>query len=72
MTTYRSSGTRTRLDVASLALLLTGISSGLLAYWLIARGCDAALLIPAVVASTLGATHLFKREAPRPDGSTRR
>ncbi|WP_138757671.1 hypothetical protein [Modestobacter altitudinis] len=55
-----------RLDVASLALLLVGLVFGVLAYWLItAHDVTPLVLIPSVVAITIGATHLTQREAPR-------
>lgn len=57
---------RRRLDLASLLLLLVGLLFGVVAYWLVsAEHYDALLLVPSVVAATLGASHLFKREAPR-------
>ncbi len=55
-----------RVDVASLALFLCGLTFGVLAYCLISeRGMNPLVLIPAVVAATLGASHLVKYEAPR-------
>lgn len=63
MTMTHSHRSHRRLDVASLALLLIGLASGVLAYWLIAeRGQNALILVPAVVAATLGASHITKRE----------
>lgn len=59
---YRS---QRRLDLFSLALLLIGIASGLGAYALIEQGINALVMIPSVVAATIGATHLVKYEAPR-------
>ncbi len=55
-----------RVDVASLALILCGLAFGVLAYCLITeRGMNPLILVPAVVAATLGASHLIKYEAPR-------
>lgn len=57
---------RRRLDVASLALLLVGIVFGTIAYWLIVdRDLNPLALAPAVIAVTLGASHLVKHEADR-------
>lgn len=53
-----------RLDVASLGLLLVGLVFGVLAYWLITvRHVNVLVLVPSIVAITIGATHLTKREA---------
>jgi len=58
-----------RLDGASVALLVVGLIFGALAYWLIVRDSTSPLiLVPAVVAATVGATHLTKREAPHDRG----
>ncbi len=55
-----------RLDMASLALLLVGLVFGVIAYWLISvRDVNALIIIPSVVAVTMGACHITKREAPR-------
>ena len=62
----RKPGYRRRLDLASVALAMTGVLSGTFAYWLIsAHEANALVLVPSVVAATLGATHLTKVEAPR-------
>ncbi len=54
-----------RVDFGSLALLTCGVLFGILAYWLITeRGSNPLLLVPSIVAATLGATHLIKRQAP--------
>lgn len=59
---------RRRLDVASLALLLVGLASAVFACWLVAAHHWSALVIlPAVLAVILGATHLTKMQAPRDD-----
>jgi hypothetical protein len=56
---------RRRLDLASAMLTSVGVLAGVLAYWLItAHGTSPLLLIPAIVATTIGATHLVKYEAP--------
>ncbi len=57
---------RRRVDLASLALLLCGVAFGVLAYYLISEGGrNPLILVPSVVAATLGASHLVKYEAPR-------
>lgn len=65
MTTTHRIQSRRRLDLSSLILLLVGIISGLVAYVLITQGMSALVLIPSVVAATIGATQLTKYEAPR-------
>jgi uncharacterized membrane protein YfcA len=55
---------RRRLDVASLALMLTGVIAGGYSGWLIAtQGHHPILLIPSVCAAVTGARHLTKWEA---------
>lgn len=57
---------RLRLDVPSLLLFLVGVVSGTLAYLLITyANYNALILVPGVVAATIGLSHLFKREAGR-------
>lgn len=57
---------RRRLDTASLLLLLIGLGFGVFAYWLVTdHGLNPLVLAPAVVAATIGATHITKREADR-------
>ena len=57
---------RRRLDVASLLLMLCGIAFGALAYWLVQdRNYNTLVIVPAIVAVTLGASRLVKWEAPR-------
>lgn len=64
MTMTHSPRVRRKVDVASLALLLIGLAFGVLARWLIVNhGSDPIILAPSVVAATLGATNLLKREA---------
>ncbi|EIU63094.1 putative membrane protein [Mycobacteroides abscessus subsp. bolletii 1S-154-0310] len=47
-------------------LTLIGLVFGAVAYWLIdAESANALVIIPAVVAFTIGITNLKKREAPR-------
>jgi len=65
VTTTHRIQSRRRLDLPSLLLLLVGIIFGLIAYVLIAQGMSALMLIPSVVAATIGATQLIKYEAPR-------
>lgn len=65
MTIHRNSA-RPRLDIASLFLAVIGLIFGSVAYWLItAEHVTALVIVPAVVAVTIGITHLIKREAPR-------
>lgn len=64
MTTHRSQSRR-RLDFFNLVLLAVSVVSGIFAYALVEQGMSALLLIPAVAAATIGATHLIKHEAPR-------
>lgn len=57
---------RRRIDVPSLGLLLLGLVTGAIAYWLSVEADQSPLwLIPSVVAVTVGAMHLIKREARR-------
>ena len=65
MTTTHRILSRRRLDLFSLILLLVGIASGLVSYVLITQGLSALVLIPSVVAATIGATQLTKQEARR-------
>jgi mannose/fructose/N-acetylgalactosamine-specific phosphotransferase system component IID len=52
--------------MASLVLLLIGVACTGVAYWLITdRGLSPLVMIPAVVAATIGASHITKREAKR-------
>ena len=55
---------RRRLDYSSLALAVVGIVCGVIAYVQIENhGYNALILVPSVVAATVGLTHLVKREA---------
>jgi hypothetical protein len=64
--THSHHHSRRRLDAAGLILLFIGLVFGALAYWLIVdRGVNPLILVPAVVAATLGAMHVSKREASR-------
>lgn len=54
-----------RLDAASLALLLLSLACGSIVYLLISReGMNPLFLVPAVVAATVAASNLIKRQAP--------
>lgn len=65
MTHSHQHGSHRRLDVASLVLLAIGLISGCLSYWLITeREVSPLIIVPSVVAATIGATHISKREAP--------
>lgn len=60
------SSSKTRLDIPSLFLTLVGLIFGGASYWLItAERANPLIIVPSVVAVTIGATHLLKREAPR-------
>lgn len=64
MTTTHRHRPQRKLDVAGLVLLLIGIVFGIFSYWLIvAEDVNALVLVPSVVAATLGATSLTKIEA---------
>lgn len=66
MTMTHSHRSHRRLDVASLALLLVGLVFGVLSYWLVAdHGLNPLVIVPSVVAATIGVTHVSKREATR-------
>ncbi|SKG76491.1 Uncharacterised protein [Mycobacteroides abscessus subsp. bolletii] len=59
-----------RLDLPSLALTFIGIVCGFVAYWLInAEGANTLVIVPSIVAVTIGATHLINRDAPRAGAS---
>lgn len=63
-TTHRHPSPR-RLDVAGLVLTLIGLLCGAFSYWLIdAVHVSFLVIVPSIVATTLGATHLTKREVP--------
>lgn len=66
MSETRASASRQRLDPAGLALLVLGLVFAAFAYRLVDEANANPLLIaPSVVAVTIGATHLTKRETPR-------
>ena len=66
MTMTHSHHSHRRLDMASLTLLIIGIVCGAFSYWLVSEhGLNPLILVPSVVAATIGATHLSKREAGR-------
>jgi len=54
-----------RLDLAGFALLIVGVSSGIFAFSLVLHGTLFLVVVPSIVATTLGAVHLTKIEAPR-------
>lgn len=57
---------RRQIDLASVALLVLGLVFAGVSYVLITQnGANPALLVPSVIAITLGATHLTKHQAPR-------
>lgn len=65
-TTASNSTSRRRLDLASLLLLLVGLGVGGFAYVLITEhGYDPLVMVPSVVAATVGASNIFVREAAR-------
>lgn len=60
-----------RLDLPSVALTLIGLIFGAIAYWLInAGGVNTLVIVPSIIAATIGITHLIKREAPREQSSS--
>lgn len=66
MATNHRNTSRLRLDLPSLTLTLIGLVFGVIAYWLItAEHVNVLVIVPSVVAVTVGVTHLIKREAPR-------
>lgn len=66
MTTIQLNRQRRKLDLASLALALIGLVSGVLAYVLIeTKGYNALVIVPAVVTLTIGLLNITKLEAPR-------
>lgn len=66
MTAMSSHVGHRRLDVASLALMLISLVSGVLSLVFVTHGALGALvIIPSVIACVTGATHITKREAPR-------
>jgi NhaP-type Na+/H+ and K+/H+ antiporter len=66
MTMTHSHRSHRRLDLAGLALLLTGLVFGVISYWLVTeRGLNPLIIVPSIVAATTGASHITKREASR-------
>ena len=65
MTATHKQQSRRRLDRVNFFLLLVSIASALGAHALITHGVTALILIPSVIAATIAATHLTKREASR-------
>lgn len=64
--TMRNQDPRRRLDVGSLILLVVGLLSAVFSYWLItSANINPIILVPSIVAATIGALHLTKIEAPR-------
>lgn len=58
---------RRRIDVASLVLLVIGLSSGLWAFALVEhQGMSPLIFVPPVVAATVGLTNITKKVAPHP------
>lgn len=72
MTTTSRRNSRRRLDVPSLALTVIGLASGVFSYLLVTYAdVNALVIIPSVVAVTVGSSHLVKREARRTRSGTR-
>lgn len=66
MTTTHRNHPRRRLDVPSLVLMIIGVASGAFCLWLIgASHVSALVLVPSIIAATIGASHLVKSEASR-------
>ncbi|MDQ2737156.1 MAG: hypothetical protein M3Y35_00695 [Actinomycetota bacterium] len=58
-----------RVDVASLLLLLVGLASAWCCYRLVTdHDTNPLILIPSIVAATVGARHITKREARHEQG----
>ena len=64
MTTTQRHRPHRRIDLAGLALFVVGIVSGLFAFALAFHGTLFIVVVPSVVATTIGALHLTKIEAP--------
>lgn len=57
---------RLRLDVFSLVLIMIGLLFGTISYVLVTYSdTNVLVIVPSVVAVTIGAMNLVKREAPR-------
>lgn len=66
MTPTNKQNSRRRLDLPSLALAVIGLAAGVFSYLLVTyASVNALVMAPSIVAVTIGATHLVKREAPR-------
>ena len=66
MTMTHSYTSRRRLDPAGATLLLVALVCGVASYWLVVdRGVNPLVLVPSVVAATVGASHVTKREVTR-------
>lgn len=66
MTTTIKRSSRRRLDVTSLVLLVIGLTFAAVSYCLVTfADVNVLVIVPSIVAVTIGATHLVKREAPR-------
>lgn len=66
MTMTHSYTSRRRLDPAGLMLLLIALACGVVSYWLVIdRGVNPLVLVPSIVAATVGASHVTKREVTR-------
>jgi hypothetical protein len=59
-------GRRRRIDLAGLALFVFGAVFAVIAYLLVtASGYSPLIIVPSIVAATVGASHLTKTEAAR-------
>ncbi len=66
MTTIHEATSRRRVDLAGVILSVIGLTSGLFAYGLVEYAdYNVLVFVPAVVATTVGVTHISKREALR-------
>ncbi|AMS03842.1 hypothetical protein SEA_BAXTERFOX_32 [Gordonia phage BaxterFox] len=66
MTTTVKRPHRRRVDAVSLALMVVGLLFGAISYCLVTfADVNALIMVPSIVAATVGASHLVKREAPR-------
>lgn len=66
MTMTHKNTSRLKIDLASAALTVIGLVFGAITYCLItAEHANPLVIVPSIVAITVGITHLVKREAPR-------
>ncbi|MDZ7910787.1 MAG: hypothetical protein U5O16_14555 [Rhodococcus sp. (in: high G+C Gram-positive bacteria)] len=65
MTTTAKRQSRRHVDVVSLVVMAIGVLFAVVSYCLISfADVNVLVIVPSIVAITLGATHLIKHEAP--------